>query len=41
MSEVEIILIGFFLGTVLTSIGYCWLHFHRYRVSVQQVERDS
>lgn len=41
MSNVEIILIGSFLGTVLASAGYCWLHFHRCRASVQTVERDS
>lgn len=41
MSKVEIILIGFFLGTALASVAYCWLHFRRYRALVQQVERDS
>ncbi len=41
MSSVEIVLIGCFLGTVLASVGYCWLHFHRYRTSVQIGEHDS
>ncbi len=40
MSSVEIVLIGCVLGTVLASVGYCWLHFHRYRALVQTVERD-
>lgn len=41
MSIIEIFLIGSFLGTVLASIVYCWLHFQRERASVQVIKRDS
>ncbi|GAB6066740.1 hypothetical protein JCM13664_00580 [Methylothermus subterraneus] len=41
MSNVEIVLLGVFLGTVLASVAYCGWHFYRYRPLAQKVERDS
>jgi hypothetical protein len=41
MSGVEMLLTAVFLATVLASVGYCSVHFYRYRPSAPKVERDT
>lgn len=41
MSSVEIILSGCVLGAILASLAYCYVHFHRERLTQEIIQHDT
>ncbi len=41
MSNVEIVLVGSIVFTIVSSVGYCWLHFKNYVPSQDNAQAES
>ncbi len=41
MSNVEIVLVGSIVFTIIASVGYCWFHFKKYVSSHDEAQPES